>query len=156
MNSLVTRFADLLQMTHALRSQMFDLLTDADLAYTLPHNLSLGALCREMGETQVAYTTAFKTFKQDFTYRHADQSVETSLASLKAWFATLDTNLNAALSGLAEEELQKPIDRGGWSMPAEVNFHTYREAVLIFYAKASLYLRALQKPLPEQWQTWIG
>ena len=156
MNSLVTRFSDVLHMTHALRSQMFDLLTDADLPYTLPNNLTLGALCREMGEVQVAYINSFKTFKLDFSYRHSDKTVETNLAQLKAWFAQLDADLDATLAALSEADLQKPVDRGGWTPPAEVNFHTYREALLIFYGKADLYLKALQKPLPQQWQAWIG
>lgn len=156
MNSLVTRFSDVLHMTHALRSQMFDLLTDTDLTYGLPHNPTLGALCREMGEVQVAYINSFKTFKLDFSYRHAEKSVETNLAQLKAWFAKLDAELDTTLAALSEADLQKPIDRGGWKPPAEVNFHIYREALLIFYAKADVYLKAMQKPLPEQWQGWIG
>ncbi|MCQ3930774.1 MAG: hypothetical protein DPW16_09980 [Chloroflexi bacterium] len=156
MNSLVTRFSDVLHMTHALRSQMFDLLTDADLTYALPNNMTLGALCREMGEVQVAYINSFKTFKLDFSYRHPDKTVETSLAQLKAWFAKLDAELDTTLAALSEADLQKPIDRGGWKPPAEVNFHTYREALLIFYAKADVYLKAMQKPLPEQWQAWMG
>lgn len=156
MNSLLTRFPDLLHMTHALRIQMFDLLTDADLAYTLPHNPSLGALCREMGDVQVAYTNSFKTYKLDFSYHHADKTVETNLANLKAWFVKLDADLDATLAALSEADLQKPIDRGGWSPLPEVNYHTYREALLIFYGKAAVYLKALQKPLPQQWQAWIG
>jgi hypothetical protein len=32
----------------------------------------------------------------------------------------------------------------------------YREALLIFYGKASIYLKALGKTLPEQWQAWIA
>lgn len=156
MNSLVTRFSDVLHMTHALRSQMLDLLTDADLAYALPHNLTLGALCCEIGEVETAYTQSFKTYKLDFSYRYADKSIEGSVAQLKAWFAKLDAELDETLAALSEEDLQKPVDRGGWKPSAEVNFHTYREALLIFYGKADMYLKALQKPLPEQWQAWIG
>jgi hypothetical protein len=35
-------------------------------------------------------------------------------------------------------------------------FHTYRECFLIFAAKASVYFRALKKPLPDQVLWWMG
>jgi len=36
------------------------------------------------------------------------------------------------------------------------NFHVYREALLIFYAKAHLYVKALNKSVPGKWRWWIG
>jgi hypothetical protein len=33
---------------------------------------------------------------------------------------------------------------------------TPREALIIFYGKLSVYLRALERPLPGQWGDWIG
>lgn len=158
MNSITSQFGELLTMTHALRAQMVSLLTDADLAYRLPGaNPTLGALCREWGEVQHAYAESFKTFKQDFSYRSGQPQFETSVAQLQAWYGALDAELAAALAALSEEDVQgKMVDRGGWSLPVTTNFHTYREAVLIFCGRASIYLKALEKPLPEQWQTWIG
>jgi hypothetical protein len=32
----------------------------------------------------------------------------------------------------------------------------YKEALLIFYGKASVYLKAMGKPRPQQWQEWIA
>jgi hypothetical protein len=32
----------------------------------------------------------------------------------------------------------------------------YKEALLIFYGKTSVYLKATGKELPEQWLAWIG
>jgi hypothetical protein len=32
----------------------------------------------------------------------------------------------------------------------------YREAMMIFYGRATLYLRALGKPRPQQVRDWIG
>lgn len=157
MNTIISQFGGLLEMTHRLRQQMMDLLTDADLTYRLPGaNITLGALCRQWGEVQHAYTQSFITFRQDFTYRNATPGLETSVEQLKAWFAALDAQMSAALEALSEEDAQgRMVDRGGWSLPVMANFHTYREAVLIFCGKASIYLKALEKPLPEQWQTWI-
>jgi hypothetical protein len=58
---------------------------------------------------------------------------------------------------LTENELhQKKIDQGhGFTPTLYVQFQIYREAILMFYAKASVYLKALQRPVSEQWQAWI-
>lgn len=160
MNTLVQQFSQILGMTLDLRHQLVDHLTDADLAYRLPGaNVTLGALCREMGEVEHAYAESFRTFRMDFSYRHPDASVETSVASLRQWYQALEAGLMAALSALSEEDLrQKKIDRGPYFQPTPaVQFHTYREALLIFYARVSLYLKGMNKPYPaEQWQYWIG
>jgi hypothetical protein len=34
--------------------------------------------------------------------------------------------------------------------------NNYREALLIFYGKSSIYLQALDKDLSTQWRTWIA
>ena len=39
-------------------------------------------------------------------------------------------------------------------LPQELDI--YREALLIFYAKASIYLRAMGRELPGDWPAWIG
>ena len=39
-------------------------------------------------------------------------------------------------------------------LPQELDI--YREALLIFYGKASIYLRAMGRELPGDWQAWIG
>jgi hypothetical protein len=45
---------------------------------------------------------------------------------------------------------------GHFSPSIREQLDVYREALLIFYGKASVYLRALDKTLSPQWQTWIG
>lgn len=160
MNTLVQQFSPILGMTLDLRHQLVDHLTDADLTFRLPGaNITLGALCREMGEVEHAYAESFRTFHMDFSYRHADAGVETSVAALKRWYQALEAELMAALSALSEDDLnRRTIERGpGFNPTPAVQFHTYREALLIFYAKVSLYLKAMNKPYPtEQWLYWIG
>jgi len=56
-----------------LRSDLMETLTDEDLTTTLGGNtLSLGAICREIGEIEYSYVESFRTFTQDFTYRNED------------------------------------------------------------------------------------
>lgn len=158
MNSLMQQYADLFASTQELRRDLFSVLTDEDLAYKLPgRNLTLGALCQEMGEVEQSYLDSFKTFKQDFSYRYPDPAVAGSVQKLSAWHDALDQELKAVLEGLSEDDLQKPIDRGyGFTPNALMNFHIYHEAVLIFYAKAHLFVKALDKQVPGKWRWWIG
>lgn len=158
MNSLMQSQAALLEQTQALRDQLMAILTDGDLAYTLPgDNFSLGALCREMGEIEHIYAQSFKTFKMDFSYRNPEPGLELSVEKLVSWYAKLDDELKAALAGLSEDDIQnKMIDRGDFKPSPMIQFHTYREALLIFYGKASVHLKALGKPLPGLWPDWIG
>jgi hypothetical protein len=156
MNSLVEQE---LPGTHDLRDQLMDMITDQDLAYKLPGaNPTLGELCEEMGHTQQVYIHSFQTFKQDWGFRSSQVEATNSVASLKAWYKKLDAELVEALSGLSEDDVHnKQIDRGrGFTPSPSVQFLIYHEALLIFCAKASTYLKALEKPYPDEWKVGIG
>src|SRR5919198_5662845 len=133
---------ELLHLTTALRTQMVDSLTDADLAFTFPNNPTLGELCREMGNVERSYIDSFKTFKQVWDVRNVERGVEGSVERLKAWYEALDEELDAALQAIPDSDFQtKMVDRGGGHMmPLGAHFHTYREAILIFCGKCSVYL----------------
>lgn len=143
---------------YKLRDNLLDILTDEDLLYQLPYNLTLGALCEEMGRFQQIYTLSFKTLAMDWHYQGSLPAVRGSVASLRDWYQQLDADLLEILSTYSDEELQsKKIDRGhDFILPAMVHFEIYHEAVLIFYAKASIYMKALQKPFSAMWKSWIG
>jgi hypothetical protein len=118
----------------------------------------LGELCREIGETQRCYIDSFTTLSQDFDYRNEAPGLSESVARLKAWYAELDAELRTAISAYSDEELaEKVIDRGGgFKVPVQVQFFIYREALLIFYGKVSVYLKAMERERPEQFRHWIG
>jgi hypothetical protein len=146
-----------------LRDQLMALLTDGDLAFRLGGStVSLGVLCREIGEIEHSYVQSFTTFRQDFGYRNRDPEVQKSVAALTAWYGELDRDLMAALEGLTEEDIAaRRIVRDDFEIdyfePTVADqLDVYREALLIFYGKVSIYLRAIDKPLPPQWQHWIG
>lgn len=158
MNTFAQQQLGLLRETTALRDQILAAVSDADLAYALPgDNISLGALLVELGETEQIYTNSFRTFKMDWRYGHTDPALRTSVSALATWFKQLDADLEQALSDLSEEQVQTGlVDRGGFAPPVTVQLHIYREALLIASAKATVYLKALRKPLSEQLRTWIG
>lgn len=156
MNSLIQ---EELPGNQDLRDQLMDMLSDQELAYKLPgNNPTLGELCEEMGQIQQVYTHSFKTLRHDWAYSDSQPETPNSVASLKAWYAKLDTQLVEALSGLSEADVHdKRIDRGhGFTPSPYVQFQIYREAILIFYAKASVYLKALEKPYSDEWKRWVG
>jgi hypothetical protein len=142
-----------------LRDQLLELITDQDLAYKLPgDNPTLGELCAEMGRTQQIYARSFRTLEMDWNYRGSSPASSNSVAALADWYATLDTELLATLGELADDDLQtRQVDRGhGFTPTLFVQFQIYREALLIFYAKASVYLKALEKPYNQHWKAWVG
>lgn len=154
-NSLMQQQAPVLKQTLALRGELLSVLSDEDLAYALPGNITLGEMCVELGELHRHYIESFKTFRFEMSYRHADRSV--GIEALRAWYTELENELVATLEALSEDDLQKMVDRGhGLAFPVPVQFHVFREGLLIYYGKASLYLKALGKTPPPVFQAWIG
>ena len=146
-----------------LRNQLMDLLADEDLAFRPGGaTLALGELCREIGDIEHSYVEAFRTFRQSFDWHNPGREIERSVAALKAWYADLDRDLLAALVGLSEDDIAgRRIRRGDFDVDdfsplAAQELDIYREALLIFYGKVSIYLRATGTELPRHWLEWIG
>lgn len=156
LSELETRWS-MIEGTHALRTGAIEKLTDAELAFSPGGNaLTLGELCKEMGEVERSYTDSVKNYTQNFDYKHADTSVTTSLEKLQAWYTELDTEMKAALEAVTEDGLKKLIDRNSFEVPIDVQMDIYLQALLIFLGKATIYLRAMGKELPENLAQWIG
>ncbi len=157
MNRLMQEKWSWVEGSHGMRTELMDSLTDADLAFTPGGTaMTLGALCREMGDIEQSYLQSFKTLKQDFANKNTEAGIETSIVKLKAWYQQMDADMQAALAALSDDELSKQIDRGGGSMmPLEIQLDVYLQALLIFFGKASIYLRVMNKSLPKNIQDWI-
>jgi hypothetical protein len=152
----MTTYFDVLQQTEAIRGQILDSLSDADLAFSLPNNPTVRELFEEMGAVEAFYSESFKTLRQDWaTFRPTAPQPMTSLTALRAWFAELDSELHTLLMGFSESDLDKIVERG-FSLPVRHQVNVYREALLIFYGKLSVYLKAMGKPFSAQMQHWIG
>ena len=148
-----------LKMYESLRTHLMEVLTDKDLAFSPGgENLSLGGLCVEIGEIQHAYAESFRTFTQNFDYRAEQAGLAGSVAALKAWYAKLDEEFEQALEALSPEYVEsREIDRGGdFKLLPRHQIDIYKEALLIFYGKASVYLKTMGKPRPSSWVDWIA
>ena len=159
MNRLMKEQYPLFRLYQDLRRQLLGLLDNHDLAFTPGGaNLALGVLCREIGEVEQAYVDSFRTLAQTFDYRHPDPAISGDLAALAAWYRELDAALEAVLAAYTDDMLAIAlIDRGhNFKVPIHVQLSIYQEALLIFYGKASVYLKLMGKTLPEQWQHWIA
>lgn len=155
-NRYMTEKWSWIEGTLHLRAQVLETLTDADLAFTPGGQaLTLGALCREMGEVDHAYIESLRTLKQDFGYRHADARVTTSVDALRAWYRALDADLKGTVAAMSDDQLTQMLDRG-FQLPVETQLDVYLQALLIFLGKVSVYLRAMNRPLPETLVQWIG
>jgi len=143
--------------THGMRMQLLDSLSDADLAFNPGgQNMTLGALCRQSGEIEYSYIQSLKTFQQDWSYRNTDPGLENSVAQLKAWYQILDEEMKATVAALSDEDLKKMIDRGGYAMPVELQLDVYLQALLIFFGKATIYLKAMNRAMFQTMEEYIG
>lgn len=158
MNSLMQNQYPVFRLYQALRQQLMPLLSAADLHFRPgPDALTLGALCLEVGETERAYIDSFLTWKQNFDYRHPEPGIAGSVTALTAWFDALDQELEGVLAAMSEDELARHVVRGpDFTLPVPIQLEVYKEALLIFYGKVSIYLRLMGQPRPQQWQEWIG
>jgi DinB superfamily len=157
MNSYLQEKWPWIEGSHGMRTQLLDTLSGADLSFSPGgQNMPLGALFREMGETEHAYIQSLKTFKQDWSYRNTEAGIEGSIAQIKAWYQTLDDEMKATVSAFSNEDLKKTVDRGGFSAPVDIQLDIYLQALLIFFGKAVVYLKAMDKALPTVFQEYIG
>lgn len=161
MPKYASKTLDLMDMTDDVRDQMLSMVSDEELAYRLPgDNPSLGELFRNHGQIQQSYIDSFKSFKQSFDYPAVDPALDTSVSKLQAWYQQLDRDLHIALHNLSEEDAQnRLIERGhplNYRLSCADQMMCYREALMIFYGRATLYLRALGKTLPPQIIAAIG
>jgi hypothetical protein len=156
-NRLLDEFSINLTALHRLQQELLAQLDDNNLQLALPgRNPKLGALLREMGDWQRQYIESLKTFRHDFSLHAAPPDAETSVEVLKSWFTELEADFRAAVEALTNDDLQKPVNRGGWSPAVSLQFHLYREMMLIYYSHLDVYVRALDKTISHQWHEWIG
>jgi len=146
-----------LEEVRGMRSQLLDILSNADLAFSPGgQNMKLGALLRQMGDLEHAYIQSLKTSLQDWSYHNTEAGLESDITRLKAWFQALDDEMLDTMSAFSNEDLTRRVDRGGFNSTVEREVDHYGEALLIFFGKATIYLKAMNKPVPESIENTIG
>lgn len=159
MNRILIEHYELFRLYQRLRAQLMERLYDSDLEFSPGGaNPSLGQLCVEIGDIQQAYIDSFRTFRLTFDSRRDDPATATSVERLKLWYSELDAALYEALAALTDEEIAgRRIDRGhGFEVSPGVQLEIYKEALLIFYGKVSVYMKALGREISDQWDDWIA
>jgi hypothetical protein len=142
--------------SHTMRTQLLNLISDGDLAFSPGgQNISLGVLCREMGDTEHAYIQSLKTLTQDWSYHNTEPGLESSVSQLKNWYQKLDEELQATVSAFSDEDGTKAVSRGGYPTPIGLQLDIYLQALLIFFGKVTIYLKAMNKTLPKEVQEYI-
>lgn len=143
--------------THGMRMQLLDALNDEKLLFNPGgENMTLGALCRESGDIEYSYIQSLKTFTQDWSYHNETLGIEGSVAQLKAWYQTLDDEMKALVEGFSDDDLTKTIDRGGFTVPVDMQLDIYLQAQLIFFGKASIYCKTLNIEMTPTFKEYIG
>src|SRR4051812_921602 len=119
MNSYMENKWSWIEGSHGMRTGLVGSLTDADLDFAPGgQTMTLGELCREIGDIEYAYLQSFKTFKQDFSYRNTEPDMESSVAKLTTWYQQMDEDLKATISAFSDEDFKKNIERSsGYQVP---------------------------------------
>ncbi len=158
MNSYMENKWSWIEGTHGMRNGLVGTLTDADLAFCPGgQTMSLGALCREIGDIEHAYIESLKHFKQDFSFRNTETGIETSTAKLLEWYKNLDDDMKATVAAFSEADLKKEVERpGGFKAPVDIQLDIYLQALLIFFGKITIYLKIMNKPMDKTIQEYIG
>lgn len=157
MNRIMNEKWSWIEAAHGMRIQLLTILSDADLAFSPGGQaMTFGALCRQMGEIEHSYIQSLKTLKQEWSYHHPEGEVANDVARLKAWFQTLDDEMQATITTFWDEDGKKTIDRGGGMVTVEFQLEVYLQAILIFLGKATIYLKVMNKELPPFFQEYIG
>lgn len=138
------------------RDELFAVLTNAELAFSPGGgNPPLGELCVRLGETAHTYAESFRTFKADFSYRCEGAALARNVDRLQAWHGEKDTALATALAQLTAADANRTIARDGEQIPLAEHLLVYNEALLLFYGKVYVYLRAMGRKLPNKWGDWV-
>jgi hypothetical protein len=68
----------------------------------------------------------------------------------------MDEEMKALVEGFSDDDLKKPVDRGGYPAPVDMQLDVYLQAQLIFFGKASIYCKSLGIEMTPTFKEYIG
>lgn len=156
MNSYMQGKWSWIEGSHGARTALMDSLSDADLAFSMGgQTMTLGALCYEFGEVEQSYVELLTTLKQVWPQPNTQTGPESSVSKLQAWYQRLDNQMKETVAAFSDEDLKQIVERG-FPVPVDVQLDIYLQALLIFFGKFSIYLRAMDRPLSKDFLGFIG
>ena len=156
MSNLMQEKWSWIEASQAMRAELLASLSDDELSFSPGgQNVTLGELFVEMGNVEHSYVQSLKTFEQDWSYHNTEAGLQNHVSQLKNWYQALDDEMKTTIGALSDEDTRKSVRRGEFSMPVALQLDVYVQALLIFLGKASVYFKAMNKPLSRQMQEWI-
>ena len=139
-----------------LTGELFDVLEDRHLGFAPGGPLpTLGKLCADMADTQVAYISSLETRSLDME-APASSTPATNVAALRSHFGELDRQLNQALEAVTGDEVDTiRIQRDDEQIPIFMLMSSLVESLLIYHGKISVYARLAGVDLPASWSRYI-
>ena len=158
----------LLQLTTALRVWLLESISDADLAFALAGNPSIGESLRDLGRTERAYIDSFVTRRLDLAAAPPATSERqpgfpgmprVPSPRLRDWFAGDGCRARGGRHGHPGGRVpDRP--RGPWRAASRCrssrNSPPTGRPILIAMAKIDVALRAMGRHRGEQWEDWLG
>jgi hypothetical protein len=158
-NSFVENEYGAIEETQSLIGELLDEVPESAFDFSPGgSNPTIRGLLKELAQTEIAYAQSFHDWTMNFEYGSESPIDLRSVDTIRAGFTRLHQELKTALATVSEADLTgKLIDRGGgFRISPRGQIHIYGEAVLIVASRISVYLRALELPLPGKWEIWIG
>lgn len=139
-----------------MRDAVIALLDEADLDFTPGgDNLDWKSLLSELADIEESYVGSLVTLEQRFELTSV--SNEISLASIRERFAAVDVELGDLFDAWSPEDYEVKLKRAdGWELTRDRQLEIFVQAILIVVAKAAVYLKSMNRPLPESVADWIG
>lgn len=157
MNTLYQQQMPLTKQYMMIRDEIIAVVNDDDLRFSPGgSNPPLGEVLRELHNVYEGYATSFESREFSVDY-DASPGLAEEVSALKARSIELDRLLEEKIAALSEADLQNTVKRGPdveIAIPRQLS--ALRETMVVYYAKLSVYLKAMNKTLPQILQLTIG